>query len=195
MILATNDLSIYLPFCAKRKNKTKHDFNNSSARVKSPHKQKKVNHPPHKKKTDATINRLQTVCSKKKKKTFRADYLQTVRLGERARCQGEEKSTACEQRRLCWDSESAVLPHRMCVPQCVWSAENYCRLSLPLSFLSLSLSLTCYSRLLLQTSTLQHGCAALNLQMAHAPHISSQVPPFFPSSSHQLARNEEFECR
>lgn len=93
-------------------------------------------------------------------------------------------------------AETPSLPssRTVCVCLCVFEVQkSIADYRLPLSFLSLSL--TCYSRLLLQTSTLQHGCAALNLQMAHALHISSQIPPFFPSSSHQLSRNEEFECR
>lgn len=69
---------------------------------------------------------------------------------------------------LCWGSESVVLPHRarvcVCVSLCVKSITDYPSLSD-----CLSVSLTCLSRLLSQTSKLQRGCAAQNLQMAHAP--------------------------
>lgn len=97
VILAINDLSIYLPFCAK-------------ATVTTPQLElkiftcKKVSHPPRskkknkKRKTDATIYRLQTVCSKK---LSARTISKQCGFGECARCQGEEKSTACEQQRLC----------------------------------------------------------------------------------------------
>lgn len=74
----------------------------------------------------------------------------------------------------------------VCVCLCVFEVRKSIT-----DYLSLSLSLTCHSRLLLQTSTLQHGCAVLKLQMAHALHISSlHPPPPLPSSSHQLSRNK-----
>lgn len=201
VILATNDLSIYLPSCAKKKKKTKtkkktkqNEFNNSSVRVKTLHewkkkkKKKKVikkSHPPHKKQMPQLIGSRQYAPKKLSARTISKQCGLASAHGAR----GRKRAKRVKQRRLCWDSEPAVLPHRMCVSLCVWSAQKYHRLSLSLS---LSPSLTCYTRLLLQTSTLQHGCAALKLQMAHALHVSSPPPPppHPPSSSHQLSRNK-----
>lgn len=81
-------------------------------------------------KTDATINRLQTVDPKKLSARI---YLQTVRLGEGERCRGEEESAACERPRLCWDSKSVVLLHRACVRVCVSVCLKCRKVSLSLS--------------------------------------------------------------
>lgn len=94
VILATNDLSIYLPFCAK----TTLTIPQLEFKVFT-HTKKYVVHLKKNeisKKLGEKQNRLQRVCSKKSrgKKPLRAD-LQTH--GAR----GEQKDTACEQRRLC----------------------------------------------------------------------------------------------
>lgn len=78
---------------------------------------------------------------------------------------------------------AALLRLGVCLPPtpCVRLYVLKCRKvspTIPPSLL-FSPSLTCFSRLLSQTSTLQHGCAAQNLQMAHALHISPQIPFFF----------------
>lgn len=134
VILATIDLSICLPFCAEN------DFWQCvHSDQKSTQAQNKVPSLMHIK-TDATINRLQTVWSKK---TFRADYLQTVRLGESARCQREEKEysvwKAAAELRL-----QVCRPPTPCVCECARlsvfevqksTADYHLSLSLPLSHL------------------------------------------------------------
>lgn len=115
-------------------------------------------------------------------KTSRTDYLQRVRLGERARCQREEANTACEQRR-CRRSGSVVSPHRMC-----FCAEEQESITDSLSS-SLLFSITCSSHLLSRTA-LRHGCATQNLRMAHALHATLQIPVFFRAvTNFEEARN------
>lgn len=114
VILSTNDLSIYPPFSAGKKTPKQ----NQKTQFPPRRVHTIVSHRPlsHTEKTDATINRLQTVDPKKLSARI---YLQTVRLGEGERCRGEEESAACERPRLCWDSKSVVLSHRACVCVCV----------------------------------------------------------------------------
>lgn len=134
VILATNDLSIYLPFCAK------HHFDNSSARLKSPHMQKSKSSASQKKKkknqTDATINRLQTVCSKK---LSARTISKQCGLASAHGARGRKRAQRVNNSGFCSGSESVVLPHRMCVPVCVEvqkSITDYPSLSLPFFFLS-----------------------------------------------------------
>lgn len=113
---------------------------------------------------------------------LRADYLQTVRLEERARCQGEEKSTACEQQRLFWSSKCVVLPHRLC-----WSAKNY-----PSLFSLLSLSLTCSP--VASSLKLAHCCIdARSKTFTWRMRFTFLLKSLFSSSSHQLSTTEEFQ--
>lgn len=176
----------------QREKKQKHDFNNSSARVKSPHKQKKEITRLTKKKQMPQLIGSRQYAPKKKKKLSARTISKQCGLASAHGARGRKRAQRVNNGGFA-ETPSLLSSRTVCVCLSVFEVQktiaDYPSLS------PFSLSLTCYSRLLLQTSTLQHGCAALNLQMAHAPHISSQVPPFFPSSSHQLSRNEEFECR
>lgn len=178
MILSTNDLSIYPPFSAGKKtqNKSKKKKKNTVPSTPSPHNTESPAALTHThKKTDATIDRLQTVDPKKL--SARID-LQTVRLGEGARCRGEEESAACERPRLCWDSKSVVLLHGACVRVCLSVFEVQ-------KSLALSPSLTCCRRLLSQTPA-RNAAAWMRSgepsDGACASPFYSNTPPFFPFS-------------
>lgn len=173
VILATNDLSIYLPFCAenqrKKKPNNKSDCDNSSARVKkSSHarekkrKMKKVSHPPRKKKEKKERKQMPQLIGSRQyaPKTFRADYLQTVRLGERARCQGEEEKHSVWTNSGSEEAPSLSSSRTVCVRLSVLEVQKKYRRRLFPPPLSRSLSHLLQSPPSPEQATLRRGCAA-----------------------------------
>ena len=179
VILATNDLSIYLPFCAEnqerkkkkeKKNNNKSACDNSSARVKkSSHareRKKKVSHPPRKKKKKKEKKKErkqmpQLIGSRQyAPKTFRADYLQTVRLGERAQCQGEEEKHSVWTNSGSAEAPSLSSSRTVCVRLSVLEVQKKYRRRLFPPPLSRSLSHLLQSPPSPELATLRRGCAA-----------------------------------